>query len=350
MAYRRDVLIAAGGFDERFPRAYREDSDLALRITADGHHILPGRRRAIHPVPPSTPMSSVRAQRGNRDNALMRRKFGPHWRRRIGEGPGRMPAHVATTAAAASAVLGALLGRRWLTITTAATWLTLWAQFAMRRYLPGPHSVAEAARIAMTSSLIPPTAVWHRLVGEWIHRHATSEPVLAVLFDRDDTIIEDGPFLNDPKGVRPMPGAADALDRLRARGLLLAVVTNQSGVARGLISPQQLRAVNAEVDAALGPFDTWQVCIHDDDDRCRCRKPRPGMVLAAAAALGVPPQRCVMIGDTGGDVHAALAANARAVLVPTSRTRAAEIARARASASVAPNLADAVQIVLRESR
>ena len=118
----------------------------------------------------------------------------------------------------------------------------------------------------------------------------------------------------------------------------------------GLISPDQLVAVNAKVDAELGPFDAWQVCVHDDDDRCACRKPRPGMVLAAADALGVPPERCVMIGDTGGDVDAALAANARAVLVPTDRTRADEIAHARDRAKVAASLTDAVSMVLRESR
>jgi histidinol-phosphate phosphatase family protein len=202
----------------------------------------------------------------------------------------------------------------------------------------------------MTSVLIPEAAIWHRLAGECTHRRAVREPVLAVLLDRDDTIIADGPFLNDPNGVRPLPGAAQALERLRARGLRLAVVTNQSGVARGLITAEQLDAVNAKVDAVLGPFDTWQVCVHDDGDGCTCRKPGPGMVLAAATALGVPPERCVMIGDTGGDVNAALAANARAVLVPTPRTLGIEIANARARAKVAASLTDAVAMVLRESR
>ncbi|OFJ53301.1 haloacid dehalogenase [Mycolicibacterium grossiae] len=185
-----------------------------------------------------------------------------------------------------------------------------------------------------------------------MHRAAAPEPVLAVLFDRDDTIIEDGPFLNDPNGVRPRPGAERALRALRDRGLLVAVVTNQSGVARGLITTDQLREVNAEVDAQLGPFDSWQVCVHDDADGCECRKPRPGMVLAAAAALGVPPERCVMIGDTGGDVNAGLAAGAAAVLVPTARTRAEEVdaASAHPRARVADTITDAVHAVLREAR
>jgi histidinol-phosphate phosphatase family protein len=350
MVYRRDALVAVGGFDERFPRAYREDSDLALRIVSTRCRILSGRRRAEHPVAPSTSMSSVRAQIGNRDNALMRRKFGRGWRRAVGEGPGRMPAHAATTASAVVAVAAVLLRRRSLGLAAAAAWLGLVLEFAVRRFLPGPHTRAEAIRVAMTSALIPEVAVWHRLAGQWTHRRAVANPVLAVLLDRDDTIIADGPYLNDPNGVRPLPGAADALEKLRNRGLRLAIVTNQSGVALGLITAEQLNAVNAKVDAVLGPFDAWQVCVHDDGDGCACRKPSPGMVLAAATALGVPPERCVMIGDTGGDVNAALAANARAVLVPTPRTLGVEIDHARVRARVAASLTDAVAMVLRESR
>jgi histidinol-phosphate phosphatase family protein len=350
MAFRRDVLVAVGGFDERFPRAYREDSDIALRMTSAGHRIVRGDRRVTHPVAPATTMSSVRAQIGNRDNALMRRKFGRDWRSRIGEGPGRMPAHVATTVALATGALAAVTGRPTTAGVATTAWAALTTQFAVRRFLDGPPTVGEAARLALTSMLIPPVAVWHRMVGEWTHRSAVPEPVLAVLLDRDDTIIEDGPFLNDPNGVRPLPGAVSALNKLRERGILLGIVSNQSGVARGLITPEQLLAVNAEVDAVLGPFDTWQVCVHDDHHQCACRKPRPGMVLAAAETLGVPPERCVMIGDTGGDVNAALAAKARAVLVPTDRTRVEEIQHARSRARVAATLTDAVSMVLRESR
>ncbi|QEM45051.1 HAD-IIIA family hydrolase [Mycolicibacterium grossiae] len=352
MAYRRDALVAVGGFDHRFPRAYREDSDLALRLVSRGARIVDGRRTSTHPVAASTPLSSVRAQIGNRDNALMRRKFGRGWRERVGEGRGRLPAHVATTAAALTAAGTALARRRTPAALAAATWAALFGEFAVRRFLAGPRTPAQAGQIALTSLLIPPAAVWHRLAGEWMHRAAAPEPVLAVLFDRDDTIIEDGPFLNDPNGVRPRPGAERALRALRDRGLLVAVVTNQSGVARGLITTDQLREVNAEVDAQLGPFDSWQVCVHDDADGCECRKPRPGMVLAAAAALGVPPERCVMIGDTGGDVNAGLAAGAAAVLVPTARTRAEEVdaASAHPRARVADTITDAVHAVLREAR
>jgi histidinol-phosphate phosphatase family protein len=350
MAYRRSALVAAGGFDERFPRAYREDSDLALRITLSGNNIVQGTRRCTHPAAKATLMTSVRAQIGNRDNALMRRKHGRAWRSAIGEGQGRLPAHLLTSAAAATA-LTALVAGRWRAAKWGAlVWAALTAEFAARRFWAGPHTPAEAGRMLVTSALIPAAAVMHRLRGEWAFRSARRDPPLAVLLDRDDTIIEDSPYLRDPAGVRPVPGAVESLDRLRERGLLLAVVTNQSGVAKGLITTDELKAVNAKVDAVLGPFDSWQICVHDDGDGCGCRKPAPGMVQAAADELGVDTTRCVMIGDTGGDVEAALSARADVVLVPTGRTRRQEISEARMRARVAATLTDAVALVLKDCR
>lgn len=350
MAYRRSALVAVGGFDERFPRAYREDSDLALRMTLRGYLIAPGARRSTHPVAAATPMSSVRAQIGNRDNALMRRKHGRRWRAAIGEGRGRLPAHTATTAAGLAALAALAAGRHRIAASAAAAWLLLTAEFTIRRFLGGPRTAEEAARMVMSSVLIPPAAVAHRLAGEWAVRSARRDPPLAVLLDRDDTIIEDGPYLNDPAGVRAMPGAHRALNRLRDRGLLLAVVTNQSGVAKGLISTEQLEAVNARVEAELGPFGSWQICVHDAEDGCACRKPAPGMVRAAADALGVGTDRCVLIGDTGGDVAAAMAARADAVLVPTDRTLAHEISESREKARVAASLEQAVTLILKDCR
>src|SRR4051794_23975281 len=108
----------------------------------------------------------------------------------------------------------------------------------------------------------------------------------AVLFDRDGTLVHDVPYNGDPDLVEPMPGAREALDRLRAAGLRLGVVTNQSGIARGMFTAEDMGRVHARIEELLGPFDTWQVCPHDDADGCSCRKPAPGMVLAAADALG----------------------------------------------------------------
>ncbi len=106
-----------------------------------------------------------------------------------------------------------------------------------------------------------------------------------------------------------------ALDALRARGMLLAVVTNQSGVARGYITREQVDAVNARVETLLGPFAGFFVCPHGPDDGCRCRKPMPGLLLDAAAALGVQPRDCYVIGDKPSDAAAATAAGMRSTLV-----------------------------------
>ncbi|MFF5053162.1 HAD-IIIA family hydrolase [Micromonospora sp. NPDC000663] len=166
----------------------------------------------------------------------------------------------------------------------------------------------------------------------------------AVLLDRDGTLIEDVPYNGDPEKVRPMPGARAALDRLRAAGLRLAVVTNQSGLARGYFTEEQMRAVHSRVEELLGRFDAWLVCPHDDADGCDCRKPAPGLVHAAARQLGTSASRCVMVGDIGRDVAAALAAGAAGVLVPTPVTRPEEVA---AAGWVAADLPSAVREILR---
>ncbi|WP_308796653.1 D-glycero-alpha-D-manno-heptose-1,7-bisphosphate 7-phosphatase [Agromyces silvae] len=150
----------------------------------------------------------------------------------------------------------------------------------------------------------------------------------AVLFDRDGTLVRDVPYNGDPEQVMVMPTARAALGLLRARGIRIGVVTNQSGVARGLITPMQVAAVNARVDALLGPFEVWAVCEHGPGDGCDCRKPAPGLVLRAARELGVAASSVVVIGDIGADVSAALAAGARAVLVPTPETRPEEVGAA----------------------
>lgn len=345
MTYRRTALQRVDGFDERLPRAYREDGDLALRVLAAGYDIVMGQRRTRHPVRSAGPLASVRAQRGNADDALMRRKHGSGWRARIGDGPGRLRRHVLTTAAGISAIGATACGRSALAGAAAFTWGALTARFALHRIRPGPRNPAEIARMVATSVAIPPVACWHRLVGElrWRRVPPVGAVPAAVLFDRDDTLIHDVPYNGDPAVVRVMAGAQAALERLRRLRVPIGVVSNQSGVARGLLTTEQLAQVNAEVTRLLGPFDVWSVCTHGEDDGCGCRKPAPGLVAAAADRLGVSPQRCVLIGDTGADVTAATHAGARGILVPTTRTLPAEIRTAR---EVAPDITTAVEMAL----
>jgi histidinol-phosphate phosphatase family protein len=147
----------------------------------------------------------------------------------------------------------------------------------------------------------------------------------ALLCDRDGTLIADVPYNGDPAKVEPLPGVAAALDRVRGAGMRLAVVTNQSGVGSGLISHEQVHAVNARLCELLGPFDVIVCCPHVDGDGCGCRKPRPGLVRLAAELLDLDPRSCVMIGDTGADVAAADGAGAVGILVPNDRTMPLEV-------------------------
>ncbi|WP_308251293.1 glycosyltransferase family 2 protein, partial [Streptomonospora nanhaiensis] len=109
MAYRRTALEAVDGFDRRFRRAYREDTDIALRVLDAGFALGQGRRRCVHPVRDAGLWRSVAAQAGNADDVLMRRLHGRRWRERVAEPPGRFPRHAAATAVLVSAVAAGAL-------------------------------------------------------------------------------------------------------------------------------------------------------------------------------------------------------------------------------------------------
>lgn len=168
------------------------------------------------------------------------------------------------------------------------------------------------------------------------HRAPSGLPA-AVLFDKDGTLVVDVPYNGDPNLVRPLPGAAELLGRLRAAGVRLGMVSNQSGVGRGRISGEQLSSVLARTTELLGPFDVVLACPHAEDVGCGCRKPQPGMVVLACHMLRVRPQDVVMVGDIGSDVIAAERAGATGVLVPRPETRPEEVA---AAAFVARDLAE----------
>ena len=350
MAYRRRTLAALGGFDERFPRAYREDADLGLRAIAAGGAIVRGGRTVVHPVGPAGPLASVRLQAGNADDVLMRALHGRDWRRRAGAPAGRRLRHLATVAAAMVAGAAVLAGRRRLATAGAVAWLAGTAELAWARSAPGPRDRRELAAMLATSALIPPAAAFHTVKGLAAlpgklrdDRQATRALPQAVLLDRDGTLVVDVPYNGDPGAVRPMPGAAEALARLRAAGIDTAVVSNQSGIGRGLLSSDGVAVVNRRVEDLLGPLGPWLVCPHAPGDGCDCRKPAPGLVLRAAELLGADPRRCAVIGDIGADVEAARAAGARAILVPTAITLASEI---EAAPEVAPDLPAAIDLLL----
>ncbi|GAA2518415.1 glycosyltransferase family 2 protein [Pilimelia columellifera] len=184
ISYRRTALAAVGGFDERFPAAYREDAELAHRVRMAGWTLVRGARQAAHPVRPEGPWVSVRAQRGNADDALLRRLYGPRWRSALELPTGRRGNHVVICVAGALAVIAGLGSRRGTQVWTqmAALAAGLWAggvaQFASARIRPGPRTATEVVTMAVTSAIIPQVAVSHWLHGWWRSRGA--KPLMPV--------------------------------------------------------------------------------------------------------------------------------------------------------------------------
>jgi HAD superfamily hydrolase (TIGR01662 family) len=327
MTYRRYDLACVGGFDERFPRAFREDADLALRMLARGRRLACGRRGITHPVRPASDWVSVRVQRGNADDALMAGLHGRDWWERAQAPRGRSRSQRAMTAALGVAVTASLLRRPRIAAIASTGYVAGVAEFAWRRIQPGPRDAAEVRRMLLTSAVIPVAACWHGWLGAWRHRRAVpwvGEPDV-VLFDRDGTLVHDVPYNGDPSLVEAMPGARDLLDALREHGVRVGLVTNQSGIGTGRISRAQAEAVNAEVARRLGPFDVVLMCPHRPSDGCECRKPAPGLVREACVLLDAPPERVVVVGDIRADVEAARAASVGAILVPNDATAPSDL-------------------------
>ncbi|MFH8976684.1 glycosyltransferase family 2 protein [Streptomyces sp. NPDC017890] len=172
MAYRTDVLKEVDGFDERFTRAFREDADLALRVLDAGWRIRRGRRTTRHPVRPASRWVSLKQQRGNADDALMRRLHGPGWWAKAVAPKGRIRRHAAITATGTAALVLAAAGRPRTAALAGLGWAAGTAEFAWARIVPGPHTRHEVTTMLVTSALIPPAATWHRLSGMWRHRAA----------------------------------------------------------------------------------------------------------------------------------------------------------------------------------
>jgi histidinol-phosphate phosphatase family protein len=145
----------------------------------------------------------------------------------------------------------------------------------------------------------------------------------ALFLDRDGTLMVDTGYVRDPNDVAILPGVPETLREARELGFLLVVVSNQSGVARGIISEQQLAAVESRFEALLGvTLDLVLFCKHGPDDGCRCRKPLPGLLHDAARARNIDFSRSVMVGDRASDVAAGRAVGCATVLVSSAKAEA----------------------------
>jgi D-glycero-D-manno-heptose 1,7-bisphosphate phosphatase len=176
----------------------------------------------------------------------------------------------------------------------------------------------------------------------------------AVFLDRDDTLIVNVPYLGDAEQVKLLDGVKQALEQLKAAGFALVVITNQSGVGRGLITVEQVAAVNARMVELLGVglLERIYNCYGTPDaDPEGCRKPSPKLIFKAAEDLELDLRRSYFIGDRTSDMLCARNAGVQSVLVLTGQHPADEIAEAKKYADViASDLVAAAEKILRESQ
>ena len=166
----------------------------------------------------------------------------------------------------------------------------------------------------------------------------------AVFIDRDGTIMEDCDYCSDPKDVRIFPGVREALLRLKSKGFQLIIITNQSGIGRGLMTVEQYRAVEAEALRQLdGLIEATYFCPDVPGRHSSYRKPEPGMILQAKREHGIDLSRSFFIGDKEIDVECGRNAGVRTIRVQTGFQQTAAGSKAD---WVAEDLPAAVEIIL----
>jgi heptosyltransferase II len=147
-----------------------------------------------------------------------------------------------------------------------------------------------------------------------------------VFLDRDGTTNRDTGYIKTPDELQIFPGAVEAVARLKQAGARVVMITNQSGVGRGLFSVETLGAIHARLrtvfEAGGAPFDGLYYCPHHPDDGCACRKPGTVMVERAVADLGLDLSRAYVMGDQRRDIDLARRISAKGILVTTGPTSA----------------------------
>jgi len=150
----------------------------------------------------------------------------------------------------------------------------------------------------------------------------------AVFLDRDGVINKKAPphrYILNWKEFEFLPYVAEAIADLNQRNFLVVVVSNQRGIARGMLSVEKLEEIHSRMLRALfrlgAKVDGVYYCPHDYCDNCNCRKPKPGMLLEAASDLGIDLSRSFMVGDSEDDILAGNSAGCSTVLVLTGETK-----------------------------
>jgi len=151
-----------------------------------------------------------------------------------------------------------------------------------------------------------------------------------VILDRDGVINEDSPdFIKSPGEWKAIPGSLEAIALLNKANILVAIASNQSGLARGLFTEITLDAIHQKMAHELmlhqGHIDRIFYCPHGPNDNCECRKPKPGLLLQAMKHFGVTPEETCFVGDSQRDIDAAIDAHCQPVLVRTGNGHATTI-------------------------
>jgi D-glycero-D-manno-heptose 1,7-bisphosphate phosphatase len=181
----------------------------------------------------------------------------------------------------------------------------------------------------------------------------------AVFLDRDGTLLEEGNYVSDLRQIVFFPFSIDAVRLLNMAGFAVVVITNQSGIARGIVKEpfvaEAHRFIADTLTAAGARIDAFYYCPHHPEGSiaefrqdCECRKPRPGQLRQAAADLDLDLSSSFVVGDRWSDVDVASAVGARGILVRTGYGREAE-RHSRPDAVVVDNLIAAVAWIVRES-
>ena len=334
-AYRRDVLAALGGFDERIGDPSLGQLEFEMRVGRRARFVR-GARTVKHPAATGVRKGGMLPQHSRAAEVLLARLYGRVWRLDAGVPATGVTGHLLTSAAlavGATAAVVAAVGKRraaWLVTAAAAGG---WAVGTV-------NTIAERLR---QSSPSPPATVWvvvtspfQSLVAtrwwlEGARRAIRASPwgptrPKAVLFER--SVLESAgapefaPTAQSAPAFAPTayaaPEAAEAVQRLRRAGIGMAVLAAQPEIATGLASATSVDAANAELGERLGGVDVWAVCPHGPGERCDCRPPRPALVHRAVQHLGVSTADCVLIGQREDFLAAAVHAGVRAIACRTA--------------------------------
>lgn len=171
----------------------------------------------------------------------------------------------------------------------------------------------------------------------------------AIFVDRDGTLIEEVNFLSRVEDLSVFPFTSPAIGRLKETGYLVIVLTNQSGIGRGLYEVADMQSVHDEIQAELGgTIDGFYFCPHLPDDGCRCRKPGLGMIEAARSDFEIDMTRSWMIGDKNLDVWIAQNAGINSAMVMTGYGTKHLASLDREPTVIADNFGEAVKRILND--